>query len=179
MRELIEKVKQWGLDRGIVFTGADGQDKQAMMEAQARKTLEETAELLDVYAKQDIDKINDAIGDTLVTLIVGASSDEDCFGAISNKLCGYFDDSLSEDDSFMSAYRIMIMNIDMLLTRIERSVFIESMYNDIVYPLRLILKWANNDYNQSLTLKDCLELAYNEIKNRTGRVVNGQFVKGK
>ena len=56
MRESIEKVKQWGLDRNIVFTGAEGQDRREMMEAQARYTLKETAELLDAYADQDIDK---------------------------------------------------------------------------------------------------------------------------
>lgn len=30
---------------------------------------------------------------------------------------------------------------------------------------------------QGLKLEDCLESAYNVIKNRTGRMVNGQFLK--
>lgn len=30
---------------------------------------------------------------------------------------------------------------------------------------------------QGLKLTDCLESAYNVIKNRTGRMINGQFVK--
>ena len=31
--------------------------------------------------------------------------------------------------------------------------------------------------NQGLTLQDCLDRAYGEIKHRTGQMVNGQFVK--
>ena len=31
--------------------------------------------------------------------------------------------------------------------------------------------------NQGLTLQDCLDRAYGEIKYRTGQMVNGQFVK--
>lgn len=30
---------------------------------------------------------------------------------------------------------------------------------------------------QGLKLEDCLEIAYNIIKNRTGKIINGQFVK--
>ena len=29
----------------------------------------------------------------------------------------------------------------------------------------------------NLEIEDCLEVAYNEIKNRTGKMVDGQFVK--
>lgn len=31
--------------------------------------------------------------------------------------------------------------------------------------------------NQGFTLQDCLDRAYEEIKNRTGQMVDGQFVK--
>lgn len=31
--------------------------------------------------------------------------------------------------------------------------------------------------NHGLTLQECLEAAYNKIKNRKGKTVNGQFVK--
>lgn len=32
---------------------------------------------------------------------------------------------------------------------------------------------------QGLTIKECLQSAYDVIKNRTGKMVNGQFVKDK
>lgn len=43
---------------------------------------------------------------------------------------------------------------------------------DVVVTL-IILAQQNN-----LTLEECLEQAYNEIKDRTGKTVNGVFVKG-
>lgn len=39
----------------------------------------------------------------------------------------------------------------------------------------LILQAKMND----MTLQECLEFAYNEIKDRTGKMENGQFVKDK
>lgn len=39
----------------------------------------------------------------------------------------------------------------------------------------LILQAKMND----MTLQECLEYAYNEIKDRTGKMQNGQFVKDK
>ena len=59
--EIKSKVIQWASERGI-FTGSTPQ-------AQAKKTLEEATELLDATtAEQAVD----AIGDILVTLIIGA-----------------------------------------------------------------------------------------------------------
>lgn len=179
MRDLIEKVKQWGLDRNIVFTGAEGQDKRVMMEAQARYTLKETAELLDAYADQDIDKINDAIGDILVTLIVGASSDDDIFVSlqdfITNDDCCF--DEFWEDtkNAFDESYAKLLKDEFFLMSKLPCDLS----YNSCIYCLDEILAVANHQFNQQKSLKDCLELAYNEIKNRTGKVVNSQFIKDK
>lgn len=181
MRELIEKVRQQGLDRNIVYAGAEGQDKQAMMEAQARYTLKETAELLDAYADQDIDKINDAIGDILVTLIVGASSD--C------EIHQYFEENITKemfsigfialDESFSDAY-IDLLSQNLSLERLCESGRVSDLtYNMSVLNLDVVLDVVNREYNQKLSLKDCLETAYSEIKDRKGKVVNGQFIKDK
>lgn len=180
MRELIEKVRQWGLDRGIVYTGAEGQDKQAMMEAQARYTLKETAELLDAYADQDIDKINDAIGDILVTLIVGASSDDKSYRGLLSHLSGdHYTLSYTSDFDFTSAYMDLVSHASFLVKKSKFDIPANGYYKSVVLRLEQSLKSANLEFDQELSLKDCLELAYNEIKNRTGKVVNGQFIKDK
>ena len=59
------KVIQWAESRGIV--------KHSTALAQARKTLEEAGELLEAAAKGDRVAYQDAIGDVLVTLIVGGA----------------------------------------------------------------------------------------------------------
>lgn len=178
MKELIEKVKQWGLDRGIVYTGADGQDKRAMMESQARYTLKETAELLDACADQDINKINDAVGDILVTLIVGASSDDDIYKRLVDELDEYnFDDPYSEYGASLNSVVRVANNTCYLISRIQNNSVVWFDYDCCVDSLFRTLSCVNSEYNQSLTLKDCLSLAYDEIKNRKGKVVNGQFIK--
>lgn len=113
--ENLEKlVIQWADDKGIL--------EKATPLAQAQKTLEEAEELIEAVFMQDLDKTNftnskgkkvntdeeikDALGDILVTIIIGA------------KL-------------------------------------------------------------QGLELLDCLESAYNVISKRTGKMVNGQFLKDK
>ena len=112
-QELEKLVIDWAGDKGIL--------EKATPLAQAGKTLEEVNELL--FAITMIDKLNinsitnesgvvfnskeeikDALGDILVTIIIGAEL-------------------------------------------------------------------------QGLKLEDCLESAYNVIKNRTGKMINGQFVK--
>ncbi len=51
------------------------------------------------------------------------------------------------------------------------------MYKFNIWSLNDVLASVNHMYDQRLSLHDCIELAYNEIKNRTGKTVNGEFVK--
>ena len=111
-QELETKVLEWAGDKGIL--------EKATPLAQAKKTLEEVEELLEAVGAQEkehyfftntkgkevvtADEIKDALGDILVTIIIGA------------KL-------------------------------------------------------------QGLKLEDCLESAYNVISKRTGKMVDGVFVK--
>lgn len=60
--EVEMKVVQWGEARGIVQNGTAA--------GQAKKTLEETNELIAAIAANDMDEIKDAVGDIVVTLIM-------------------------------------------------------------------------------------------------------------
>lgn len=112
-KELQSKVLEWASEKGIL--------EKATPLAQANKTLEEVNELLFALTLRDkynvsvitqnedrvfdsYDEIKDALGDILVTIIIGAEM-------------------------------------------------------------------------QGMDLVDCLESAYNVIKNRTGKMKDGQFVK--
>jgi NTP pyrophosphatase (non-canonical NTP hydrolase) len=63
-RELEEKVSQWADDKGILDKGTPI--------AQSEKTLEEAQEIKDALLSNDRDELVDALGDTLVTLIIQA-----------------------------------------------------------------------------------------------------------
>lgn len=101
MRELIEKVKIWGAEKGITH---NGNDVRFMRTKQADKTDEELYELFEAIVAGDREEAKDAIGDIIVTLIMQA-------------------------------------------------------------------EWWDTD------IEECLELAYNVISKRKGKMIDGQFVK--
>lgn len=65
MNQLIEKVLQWGIDKGIL--GVDGTGTHY---AQADKMLEEAKETHFAVKVHDLEEVKDGIGDTAVTLIL-------------------------------------------------------------------------------------------------------------
>lgn len=166
MKDLVEKVVEWGRERGL--------DKAGHL-AQAKYTLKETAELLDAYADGDKDKMNDAIGDILVTLIVGASNDEDMFIRTGFE----YIENVKEDNSNTNKFQLSNMTSVALnlIVSCKRGVVHSLDYGIAVRKLNDVLMMINQDFKQSLSLKDCLQLAYDEIKNRKGKLVNGQFIK--
>lgn len=165
MKELVQKVKQWGIDRGL--------DKVGHL-AQAKYTLKETAELLDAYADSDIDAINDAIGDILVTLIVGASNDKYTYELFTRDLYSCDDEVFKVETSTERSIDDLLLKVTSLLFKKER---IGMDYYLCAHALNRVLFVINRDLNQKLSLQDCLQLAYNEIKDRMGKKVNGQFIK--
>lgn len=66
--ELELKIVRWGEDRGIVQNGKPM--------GQAIKTLEEVGELIDAIHIGDRDAIKDAYGDIVVTLLMGAATQD-------------------------------------------------------------------------------------------------------
>ena len=99
MKELIENVLQWGIDKNII-----GENGKGTRYGQADKVLEEAKETYGAVRRNDLMEVKDGIGDTMVTLILLAN-----------------------------------------------------MYG-----------W---------TLEECLQVAYDVISKRTGKMVNGTFVK--
>ena len=76
-RELESKVNEWAKDKGIL-------DKGTPL-AQSEKTLEEAQEIKDALLSNDRDELIDALGDTLVTIIIQAKMNNldllDCLDA--------------------------------------------------------------------------------------------------
>ena len=60
----IRNIVEWAKERGIIQHGDT--------RAQARKTIEEAAELLEAVTDNDEEQVKDAIGDVLVTIIIQA-----------------------------------------------------------------------------------------------------------
>lgn len=162
MKELIEKIEGWGKDRGL--------DKKATVEAQMIKTAEEIAELINGISKNNLDVIKDSIGDVYVTLVIGNMVN--CKFDMSKiyDLCKHKFDRIPKGRISYDKTRQIILLADkigwILRLSYEREILEGTQY--------LLLRLADT---YDLDFVECVESAYNEIKDRKGRVVGGTFVK--
>ena len=162
IKKLIENIEQWGKDREL--------DKKATVEGQAVKTAEEMAELIIGISKDKIDVIEDSIGDVFVTLVIGNMIDKKFdFKSIYEKT--------DEDYERRTQYFIYLKPlslIDFILSNtalLTKLGYEEENLKDIIYLLMRISE------RYGLKFVECVESAYKEIKDRKGKMINGQFVK--
>ena len=165
IQELVPLIHQWAKERGIF-------DKSTPFD-QLLKTHEEVGELIKACYDNDKPAIQDAIGDTMICLINYCYFIE--LDAI-KKIKQAVELSLSELDiisQVIEVYRSLgrLISINMSNEGEKLSKPSEIRVFSIAYCLHEIALLENT------TLEECLNIAYNEIKNRTGKMINGKFVK--
>lgn len=152
--ELIKKTQKWFYDRNLQ---TQNPDKQFL------KLFEEIGELASGLAKKQDDVIKDSIGDIAVVLIgltlqLGIDTKE-VFPATESVPST---NSNKEEDHFI-----------LLLDQSVAAYFSRQNYQlkNVAFELIRVSKFLNIDFTE------CLGLAYEEIKDRTGRLVDGVWVK--
>lgn len=158
-------VKQWAIDRNLI--------EGSKPEAQCVKLIEEYGELARGIAKKDEALIKDSIGDTLVVcIILAAQLGDDSFNIdmvtfehFDLNLIGIREKLVMRGSTELGAisYFINVTNRD-----INRCIGNIYALCDTLADIAYLYKWS---------LADCLEAAYNEIKDRKGRMVDGIFIK--
>ena len=162
IQELVPLIQEWAKERGIF-------EKSTPFD-QLLKTHEEVGELIKACYDNDKPAIQDAIGDTMICLINYCYFIE--LDAI-KKIKQAVELSLSELDIISEVYRSLgrLISINMSNEGEKLSKPSEIRVFSIAYCLHEIALLENT------TLEECLNIAYNEIKNRTGKMINGKFVK--
>lgn len=159
MNILIDNILDWAEKRNLLHPS--NAPKQCL------KMMSEMGEL---YLAVDQDDeaspdVKDGIGDTMVTMIILSSQLGICFKEevlnytpkvgvhyfILPSLLGEICDSVAKDEY-------------------ERNEMVKTMQNSVA-----ILESIAKSFR--LKLDECLDFAYNEIKNRKGKTVNGTFIK--
>lgn len=153
MEELINKIVLWSKDRNL---------HTAESNKQRLKLWEEFGELNAAIARDDREGAIDAIGDMLVVMI------------IYKQQLGY-----SSNDVFEPKQE----NLD-FLGRLEDSALLDYVGYGIVQTrsyIQSIEQVVDNltmlAYRLSTNLQECLAAAYDVIKDRKGKMINGVFVK--
>lgn len=159
MQELIKKIEQWAIDREL--------DKKATVEAQSIKTAEEMAELIIGISKDNIDLIKDSIGDVFVTLVVGNMIDEKLD---LEKMCISCADTIGYIEFETSNVKITC-DLGKNIAQITAAGYGPFGVDKTIRSLLLAAQYHNLDFIE------CIESAYDEIKDRKGKTVGGQFIK--
>lgn len=165
IQELVPLIHQWAKEREIY--------EQLTPFDELLKTHEEVGELIKACYDNDKTAIQDAIGDVMVTMInycyfIELDSIKYIKQAVDLPVTGYYTISY-------------VMNAHNALGRLI-SLYMWNEGREISKPSGLrvfsILHYLNCiAHLEDTTLKECLNIAYNEIKNRKGKIINGKFVK--
>lgn len=159
--DLLFNTKNWFIARDIA---------QGDIDKQGLKLIEETGELVAGYLKNKEDIIKDSIGDVAVVVVgyammAGVYPEQVFFDSKSDYIPGF---------GGVTAWIWMITD-STFQAKVAQDLGIENslktnLQNIICY-LDLICRELGYDF------AECFEGAYNEIKDRKGRWVNGSFVK--
>jgi len=160
MKELIQQVQEWANERGL--------NKPDQAKAQFLKVLSEYGETCDAIIKREKngdDDLIDGFGDTLVTLIV-------LYQMISIDITELYRSGEKENYLDFSEF---IADLDKLRLRLKYPDsgwgLLEIQCNDTIREL------ATHIQAFGFTPEQCLQAAYNEIKDRKGVTMNGTFIK--
>lgn len=180
MIELIAKVQAWGRERGL--------DKTDPLK-QYIKLVEEVSELGTAINTGGKAAQEDAIGDIMVVLTM-ICMQVDC-GDIKSCLFRYLKEDLTTDSfadaiAFVSKYaelsnileNFLLCTIhigDLGFTLLKPDVYFYGANFYIGRILSTLIKISNNLHIQSID--NCYRLAYEEIKDRKGKTIDGVFIK--
>jgi NTP pyrophosphatase (non-canonical NTP hydrolase) len=154
LHKLITNVQQWSIDRGLDKTDS----KKQML-----KLYEEFGELASGLAKGNKEVVKDSIGDVVVVLIILAQQQ-------GVRLISDFELShrnLPKDDVVLEASEY----IGAVSNFVKRNLKCEG---HIVYLITYLKRIAKDE---GLKFEDCLSKAWNEIKDRKGKLIDGVWVK--
>ena len=157
--ELVTLTKKWFVDRDLENGGR--LDKQSL------KLSEEFGELCAGYLKQNEKLTKDSIGDCAVVIVgLALLIDVDVHGIFKSA------DGVRPKEA-MESFKLLNANISefqLSQNLASKEMCRHNLVRAVAY-LKSISKALDYDF------VDCFEIAYNEIKDRKGRWVDGSFVK--
>lgn len=158
IEELTELTRQWFIDRDIT---------QGDIFKQTLKLFEEMGELVAGYAKQKEQLTKDSIGDCAVVVVGLAMMIELDPVEVLNKAVE------AKKHDIKDCFVMLIENA----SEFQFSRNLEVKTNAKFNLLRIVSYLKAIAHKLGYDFADCFELAYNEIKDRKGRWVEGSFVK--
>ena len=168
IQELVSLIQEWAKERKIY--------EQLTPFDELLKTHEEVGELIKACYDNDKPAIQDAIGDVMVTLINYCYFKDVDFIPIIRK-------SLEHPNTTRVSLWFIALQVNRSLNIPIFDEAKSNVYHTLEYIsftiCRMIRPLNSIALLKDTTLEECLNIAYNEIKNRKGIIINGKFIKDK
>lgn len=173
--ELINLVNEWAKDKGI--------HEKGNFFTQIMKTYEEIGEIVESLDKNDKEALSDGIGDSIVTLINASWFLGD------NKFKSFIEKKDRAVDFIKTNYgekALKVSEKSIIKDLMSELTFIFTEYVNVKNPnfeeietsiVRILSNLEVLCYNYKLDFTECLNGAYEIISKRSGKIVNGTFVK--
>lgn len=161
MNELIQKVEQWAIDRNLHTASPHGQ---------ALKVVEECTEMMLAVKEGETELILDGVGDTYVTLIILCQQKGVKFSYLKAMIDSH---ELTKNPEDENLDKLIYYSLNRITTGVSKGQGFK-MNLGILGMLEVLRVVANK---HDLTDFQCLSVAYNEIKDRKGKMIDGVFVK--
>nr|DAS99825.1 MAG TPA: NTP-PPase-like protein [Caudoviricetes sp.] len=176
LQQLIKNIEQWAEDRNLI----EGSTPQK----QFIKLMEEFGELCSGVEKNKPDVIKDSIGDCFVVMVILAKQNhiDSVLEKISDLDSSF--EKISDLNSFQHVFELgveeiiaeTVVSLGMLASKLMgQNLEIQTKADAIFGWPYLSLKLISRKYYLMLT--DCVQAAWDEIKDRKGRMIDGVFVK--
>lgn len=154
--DLTEKIEQWAEDRNL---------HTANPVKQYDKLVEEFGELMKGINKQDMDMIKDSIGDMYVVMVIMSMQTNSSMVKLLED--GGIETVRPTHDTV--EYMLMLSDLGQILSDGISFVIPQ------IFEINKQLIRTSGEYYLDFT--DCVALAYDEIKDRKGKMIDGKFVK--
>ena len=160
LQQLIKNIEQWAEDRNLI----EGSTPQK----QFIKLMEEFGELCSGVSKNKIDVVKDSIGDCFVVMVIlAAQRKKDEMLSVDEIIEQYSYFKVDIEDQLIEA----VFGLYSLSNELSRQADISVLF---VFCFIRLLDIA---YYFDLNIHACVQAAWDEIKDRKGRMIDGVFVK--
>lgn len=157
--ELVTLTKKWFTDRDL--------ERGGRLDKQSLKLSEEFGELCAGYLKQNEKLTKDSIGDCAVVIVgLALLINEDVHSIFEES------DNIRRKD-VMECFKLLNANISEF--QLSQNLASKEMCKHNLVRAVAYLKSISKAFDYDFT--DCFEIAYNEIKDRKGKWIDGTFVK--
>lgn len=159
LQQLIKNIEQWAEERNLI----EGSTPQK----QFIKLMEEFGELCGGVSKNKVDVVKDSIGDCFVVMVILNKQTDSKFDFVPLQLNKY-----SNIEEWIGKCVVTLADVSIRINnKGDAILYLKYDFGYLLFALMMIASECH------LSLHECVQSAWEEIKDRKGKMINGVFVK--